>query len=171
MAPTPSTFRSDIEGLRAIAVLLVIAGHYTIPGFGAGFIGVDIFFVISGYLISGILIREVESAGRIRLLHFYANRLRRLLPALAAMVIVSTLAAYHLLPQTQHPAQSEAGAAAILWISNIYFAFSDVDYFSAETSHNIFLHTWSLGVEEQFYLGGVKHQVQHRVIELRNWVD
>lgn len=145
-------FRPDIEGMRAIAVLLVVAAHYAIPGFSGGFIGVDIFFVISGYLITGILVREYQATGRIALLRFYANRLRRLLPALATMLGVSALLIGWLLPVTQHPAQSQAGAMAGMWVSNLFFAFADVDYFAAETSSNVFLHTWSLGVEEQFYL-------------------
>lgn len=145
-------YRADIEGMRAIAILLVIAAHFGVPGFYAGFIGVDIFFVLSGYLITSILVREYETSQTIRLARFYANRLRRLLPALATMVILSSLAAYYLLPESQNLAHSKAGAASALWLSNIYFAFSDVDYFAAENSRNIFLHTWSLGVEEQFYL-------------------
>jgi peptidoglycan/LPS O-acetylase OafA/YrhL len=153
MTPAPSGFRPDIEGLRAIAVLLVIAGHYAVPGFAGGFIGVDVFFVISGYLITGILVREREHTGRIALLPFYANRLRRLLPALATMLAIGCFVAYRLLPPSQLLAQSQAAAAAaILWISNIHFAFADVDYFAAEATSNAFLHTWSLGVEEQFYL-------------------
>jgi peptidoglycan/LPS O-acetylase OafA/YrhL len=145
-------FRADIEGMRAIAILLVVAAHFAIPGFFAGFIGVDIFFVISGYLITGILVGEYEKTQRITLAKFYANRLRRLLPALAAMVIVSSCAAFWVLPQSQNLAHSVAGSMAILWISNIFFAFSDVNYFAAGNITNIFLHTWSLGVEEQFYL-------------------
>lgn len=145
-------FRADIEGMRAVAILLVIAAHFGVPGFYAGFVGVDIFFVLSGYLITSILVREYEASQTIRLARFYANRLRRLLPALATVIAVSSLAAYYLLPESQNIAHSSAGAASILWISNIYFAFSDVDYFAAENTKNIFLHTWSLGVEEQFYL-------------------
>lgn len=150
-APT-AFFRPDIEGLRAIAVLLVIAAHYAIPGFSGGFIGVDIFFVISGYLITGILVREHQATGHIALMQFYANRLRRLLPALATMLGISALLIWLLLPVSEHPVQSQAGAMAGMWVSNFFFAFSDVDYFAAETSRNVFLHTWSLGVEEQFYL-------------------
>ena len=147
-----SGFRPDIEGLRALAVLLVIGAHFAVPGLSAGFIGVDVFFVISGYLITGILVREHEAGGTISLSRFYANRLRRLFPALATMLIVSSVLAFALLPARQNLAHSEAAAMATLWVSNIYFAFADIDYFGAETSGNAFLHTWSLGVEEQFYL-------------------
>lgn len=151
-AASGSSFRPDIEGLRALAVLLVICAHFAVPGFSAGFIGVDIFFVISGYLITGILVREHEASGKIALARFYANRIRRLFPALATMLVISSALAFKLLPDAQNLALSEAAAMAALWVSNIYFAFSDIDYFGAETSSNAFLHTWSLGVEEQFYL-------------------
>ncbi|RYF80446.1 MAG: acyltransferase [Comamonadaceae bacterium] len=145
-------FRRDIEGLRAVAVLLVIAAHYEMPGFSGGFIGVDIFFVISGYLITGILVREYAGTGRIDLLRFYANRLRRLLPALLTMVLLSSVAIAWILPVDQQPTQGHGAAMAMLWVSNVLFAFANADYFAAETSSNVFLHTWSLGVEEQFYL-------------------
>lgn len=145
-------FRPDIEGMRAIAILFVIAAHFAIPGFSGGFIGVDIFFVLSGCLITSILVREYESTQRIALLRFYTNRLRRLLPALATMIVVSSFAAHWFLADTQNLTQSKAGAAAVLWVSNLYFAFTNTDYFAAEHTSNLYLHTWSLGVEEQFYL-------------------
>ncbi|MDX9700733.1 MAG: acyltransferase family protein, partial [Rhodocyclaceae bacterium] len=145
-------FRSDIEGMRAIAILMVIGAHFSIPGLAAGFIGVDIFFVLSGFLITGILVREYNQNQRLDLPRFYANRLRRLFPALATMLVLSSLAAAYILPATQHIAHSKAAVMAALWLSNIHFTFADVDYFAAETSSNAFVHTWSLGVEEQFYL-------------------
>lgn len=145
-------FRGDIEGLRAIAILLVLGAHFAIPGLAAGFIGVDVFFVISGYLITSILVREFSESGRINFPRFYANRLRRLFPALATMLIITSIVAYKVLPATQNLAQSKAAAMTSVWLSNVYFLFADVDYFSAETSTNAFLHTWSLAVEEQFYL-------------------
>ncbi len=152
MSSNSGSFRKDIEGLRAVAVLLVITSHYDIPGMSAGFIGVDIFFVISGFLITGILTQEYEKSGNIELSRFYANRLRRLLPALIAMLATIAVAAYWMLPIGQQISTSLGGATATLWISNIYFAFSDIDYFATPSSSNILLHTWSLGVEEQFYL-------------------
>lgn len=147
-----SLFRTDIQGLRAVAVLLVIGAHFGVPGLAAGFIGVDVFFVISGYLITGLLVREYESNGRIAVRRFYANRLRRLLPALVVMLIGSSLLVFWLLPQAQSLPHSEAAAMAAIWASNLYFAFSDTGYFADEAGANAFLHTWSLGVEEQFYL-------------------
>lgn len=145
-------FRTDIEGLRAVAILLVIGAHFAIPGMQAGFVGVDIFFVISGYLITSILLREHKETGKIALSRFYANRFRRLFPALALMLIITSFAAYNLLPNTQNLTHSLAAAASIIWLSNIFFTFSDVNYFSEDLSNNLYLHTWSLGVEEQFYL-------------------
>lgn len=145
-------FRSDIEGLRAVAILLVIGAHFAVPGLAGGFIGVDIFFVISGYLITGLLTREHQSTTRIVLSRFYANRLRRLLPALATMLIISSIVIYQVFPEPQHLGQSLAAAMAAFWVSNVYFTFSDVGYFAEEATNNAFLHTWSLGVEEQFYL-------------------
>src|SRR5690625_58562 len=145
-------FRSDIEGMRAVAILLVIGAHLAVPGFSAGFVGVDVFFVLSGYLITGILVREYQKHGRINLPRFYANRFRRLFPALATMLVVSSIAAHWLLPATQNLSQSRAAAMAAIWLSNIHFTFADIDYFAAESTTNAFVHTWSLGVEEQFYL-------------------
>ncbi|MFV9684087.1 acyltransferase family protein [Pseudomonas sp. NY15367] len=147
-----ASFRPDIEGLRAIAVLLVIAAHFDLPGFSGGFIGVDIFFVISGYLITSILFKEQSSSGTIALGRFYTRRLRRLLPALATMLVVTSLLTSYLLHESQYQEQGIATAMAVVWLSNIYFTFSDVDYFGDENTSNAVLHTWSLGVEEQFYL-------------------
>lgn len=145
-------FRKDIQGLRAFAVLLVIAAHAKVSGFEGGFIGVDVFFVISGYLITGLLIKELSSNGQIRFLRFYARRLKRLLPTLALVIITSAFFAYCLLPEPEQLAQATSAAAAIFWVSNIYFTFQNLDYFGTQAAQNIYLHTWSLGVEEQFYL-------------------
>lgn len=145
-------FRSDIEGLRAIAIFLVLGAHFSIPGLAAGFIGVDIFFVISGYLITSILVREYSERGEINFQRFYANRLRRLFPALAMMLMITSAVAYQILPPTQNLAQSKAAAMAVIWLSNFHFLFADVNYFAVENNVNAYLHTWSLGVEEQFYL-------------------
>lgn len=145
-------YRPDIEGLRAIAILLVVAAHAGVPGLQGGFIGVDIFFVVSGYLITGLLVGERERAGHIDLARFYARRFRRLLPALLLMLTVTALACYLILPASDQRDQAVAGAAAALWLSNMHFAFSNVDYFGASAETNLYLHTWSLGVEEQFYL-------------------
>lgn len=152
MSGVKIAYRADIEGLRAIAVLLVIAAHAGLPGFEAGFIGVDVFFVISGYLITGLLLAEYQRHGRIKLSEFYARRLRRLLPALLLMLTIAAIAAWVILPSSEHSYQARAGASASVWLSNLHFAFASVDYFGPAAETNIYLHTWSLGVEEQFYL-------------------
>lgn len=145
-------FRPDIEGMRAVAVLLVVAAHAGVPWLQGGYIGVDVFFVISGYLITGLLVKEQEATGRIALLSFYARRLLRLMPALVVVVVVTCLAALVLLAPFEHGRQAIGAIGAITWTSNIQFALENVGYFDAGSQENLFLHTWSLGVEEQFYL-------------------
>ena len=145
-------FRADIEGLRAIAIMLVVAAHAGVPWLQGGFVGVDVFFVLSGFLITGLLLREVADSGSIRFVEFYLRRLRRLLPAMAFMIIATCLVAANVLSPAEQLEQAKAGATASLWASNIYFALVQLDYFSAGAEGNLFLHTWSLGVEEQFYL-------------------
>lgn len=145
-------YRSDIEGLRAVAVLLVIAAHAKVPWLAGGFVGVDVFFVLSGYLITGLILREIEKAGCMSFANFYARRFRRLLPALLLLVLCTCLLAIVLLAPGAQGEQAIAAATASLWMSNIHFAFGKLDYFSPGATSNLFLHTWSLGVEEQFYL-------------------
>lgn len=145
-------FRPDIEGLRGIAVLIVVAFHCGIPGFSGGFVGVDVFFALSGYLISGLLINEVEKTSHVRLLHFYARRARRLLPA-SALVVAATLGAGAILFAPQELLfAARAARATALYISNVFFAINAADYFAPGVETNPMLHTWSLAVEEQFYL-------------------
>ncbi len=150
-ASEPGHFRPDIEGLRAVAVVAVLLFHVGVPGFAGGFTGVDVFYVISGFLITGLLIREVDSTGTIRLATFYARRLRRLLPA-ALIVILATLALSTLALSTikfQHVAGDAVAAA--LYVANYRFALDSIDYL-ADTVASPLLHYWSLAVEEQFYL-------------------
>src|SRR4029079_15747060 len=90
--PSEAAFRPDIEGLRAIAILVVVAYHAHVPGFGGGFVGVDVFFVLSGYLITGLLAREIEHSGTVDLARFYARRARWLLPAMTLMLLVTIMA-------------------------------------------------------------------------------
>ena len=145
-------YRSDIEGLRAVAILLVVAVHAGVPWLGGGFVGVDVFFVLSGFLITGLLTREISTTGRLRFPDFYVRRLRRLLPALVVMLVVIGGAAALLLAPAEQRGQASAAAMAALWLSNLHFALAPQSYFAAGTETNLFLHTWSLGVEEQFYL-------------------
>jgi peptidoglycan/LPS O-acetylase OafA/YrhL len=150
-ARTRPTFRPDLEGLRGLAILLVIACHAAIPGAFAGFVGVDVFFVLSGFLITGLLVGEVDRSGRVDLIAFYARRARRILPA-AAVVLVATLAvATIVLSPLDVPQISSDALAAVLSLANVHFALSSTDYF-APVDPSPVLHFWSLSVEEQFYL-------------------
>ena len=141
-----------MQGLRAIAVLLIILTHSGLAIVRGGFIGVDVFFVLSGYLISGLLVRELEQSGRIDFMHFYARRLKRLLPALIVMLSVAFGMAIWLLSGVEAHTQLASSLFAATWTSNLYFTFTTIDYFNELASRDLFLHTWSLGVEEQFYL-------------------
>ena len=145
-------FRPDLQGLRALAIALVVLAHAGMPGVAGGFIGVDIFFVLSGYLITGLLLRERIATGGVRFLDFIARRLKRLLPALLAMLIIAMPAAYLLLSDYEFTEQTTSVAYAASWTSNLFFAFTTFDYFAELHRRDLFLHTWSLGVEEQFYL-------------------
>ncbi len=145
-------FRPDLQGLRAIAVLLVILNHAECPLFPGGFVGVDVFFVLSGYLISGLLIKEYQSNGNIQFLVFISRRLKRLLPALTLMLSITLLISPILISSHELEQQLSSVFFAVTWTSNLFFAFSKMDYFSELQSRDFFLHTWSLGVEEQFYL-------------------
>lgn len=146
------SFRLDIQGLRAVAVLLVFLSHAGIIQFAGGYIGVDVFFVISGYVISLLLFKEYHVNGGIKLIDFYGKRILRLLPALLFLVVLSLLIAPLILIPLEQVAQYDAATAAISWLSNIYFYYYEFDYFSPLIQESLFLHTWSLGVEEQFYL-------------------
>jgi peptidoglycan/LPS O-acetylase OafA/YrhL len=146
-----AAYRRDIDGLRAIAVLAVILYHFKVPGFGGGFIGVDIFFVISGFLIGMILWRELAATGKISLVEFYRRRILRLAPAYFAMTAATLAAAWFLLLPTEFRAFGKSLVAATVYLSNVQF-FRTTDYFNPTTEDDPLLHTWSLAVEEQFYL-------------------
>ena len=152
VSPTKLSYRPDIQGLRAVAVALVILAHSGVSGFAGGFVGVDVFFVLSGYLITGLLLEERLSTGTIRYGQFLARRLRRLLPAMLAMLLVTLILASIVLTHFEMRQQSRSFPFAVAWLSNFFFAFAERDYFIALQDHDLFLHTWSLGVEEQFYL-------------------
>src|SRR5690349_4080845 len=148
------SFRPDIEGLRAVAVLAVVLFHADLPGLGGGFVGVDVFFVISGFLITGLLWREASASGSVRLRKFFAARARRLLPASALVGVVTMVSAALLLPPLQVRAVTIDGITSALYVSNYWFIGSGVKYFGHQSvlSPSPFQHYWSLGVEEQFYL-------------------
>jgi peptidoglycan/LPS O-acetylase OafA/YrhL len=147
-----SAFRPDIEGLRGIAVLIVVAFHCGIPGFSGGFVGVDIFFVLSGYLITGLLVREIHQTSRLNLLQFYARRVRRLLPACALTLILTLALGAVILAPAELVFAGRAARATALYMSNVFFGINAADYFAPDVESNPMLHTWSLGVEEEFYL-------------------
>lgn len=144
-------YRREIDGLRAIAVLSVLAYHFAIPGFGGGFVGVDIFFVISGFLIGGNLWREKRDSGRVSLLAFYARRIRRLAPAFFVMAAAVLIAAWAILLPFEFREFGKALIASTLYLSNVLF-FRQAGYFDSAAADKALLHTWSLSVEEQFYI-------------------
>lgn len=144
-------FRTDINGLRAVAVLAVVVFHagIAIPG---GFTGVDIFYVISGYLISSLLLREVDRAGSVDLVEFWTRRMRRLVPALALVVAVTLLASLLVLSPLVWARLAGHAASAMLFLSNLLFPYQGQNYFTDSVTPSPYLHTWSLGIEEQFYV-------------------
>ena len=144
-------FRPDIEGLRGIAILLVLLFHAGLPWTPGGFVGVDVFFVISGFLITGKLWRESQQPGGLNITRFYAWRIRRLLPAALVAVALISLVGLLLAAPLDRSELAADGAASALSLANMRFIGS-VDYFAATTSPSPFLHFWSLSVEEQFYL-------------------
>jgi peptidoglycan/LPS O-acetylase OafA/YrhL len=145
-------FRPDLEGLRAVAVGLVLAYHVGLPLFGGGYVGVDVFFVLSGFLITGLIVREIRATGSLSLPSFYARRARRLLPAAALVLVVTMIAAWLVLPPLVVGDVGRDSAAAALYVANLRFALQATDYLAAEAAPSPVLHYWSLGVEEQFYL-------------------
>ncbi|TIX26095.1 acyltransferase family protein [Mesorhizobium sp.] len=143
-------YRRDIDGLRAVAVLPVVLYHFGVSAIPGGFTGVDIFFVISGYLISGSLLDDLER-GQFSIGRFYWRRARRILPALTFVIVLASIAAWFiLLPSDLHEFSLSAIAASTFW-SNIYF-WKTTNYFSIDAELRPLLHTWSLSVEEQYYI-------------------
>lgn len=148
--PTQRRGIPALDGLRAIAVALVLVGHGGIPGVGGGFIGVDVFFVLSGFLITSLLFDELGRSGRIDLAGFWIRRARRLLPALVLMVLTVGVAR-ELLPCQALTGLRTDTIAAFLWVANWRFVAQKTDYFTQGAPPSPLQHTWSLGVEEQYY--------------------
>ncbi|WP_084546525.1 acyltransferase family protein [Glycomyces arizonensis] len=148
----PGHWRPDIEGMRAVAVGIVIAGHIGFPYMAGGFVGVDVFFVISGFLITSLLLREIDKTGRVSITRFYARRAVRLLPAAATVLLATLAAAWLWLPRTRLGDIAADTAAAALNVVNIRLAVEGTDYFNADADPSPLQHFWSLAVEEQFYL-------------------
>ncbi len=143
-------YRRDIDGLRAIAVLAVIGFHAGVPGLGGGYIGVDIFFVISGFLITQLIVRDLH-AGRFSLRHFYERRFRRLMPALTLVLLACLVPAWLWMLPGQLQGFSASVTAVLLLVPNIFF-WRNTSYFNPASEDFPLLHTWSLGIEEQFYI-------------------
>jgi peptidoglycan/LPS O-acetylase OafA/YrhL len=144
--------RGDIQGLRAVAVLLVALGHAGVPFLKGGYVGVDVFFVLSGFLITGILLSEALSSGRVSLVAFYARRARRILPAAALTLVATSIAAHHLLNFVRAREVVEDSVWAALFSANLHFAAQGSDYFQQGQPPSPIQHFWSLSAEEQFYL-------------------
>lgn len=141
-------YRPDIDGMRAVAVALVIAHHFGIGPFPGGYVGVDVFFVISGFLITSLILADGR---RFSLLHFYERRMRRILPALLVVIVATLATATVLFIPRDLSAVAESSTAALLFVSNFYFQ-AQSGYFDAAAELKPLLHTWSLGIEEQFYI-------------------
>src|SRR6188474_3019288 len=144
-------YRPDLEGLRGVAILLVLLCHARIPGAEAGFVGVDVFFVLSGFLITGLLANERERTGGIGLGSFYARRARRILPAAVLVLAATLLVARFVVSPLDLRRIADDGLAASLSLANMRYAVDATDYFAAVDASPV-LHFWSLAVEEQFYL-------------------
>ena len=144
--------RDDIQGLRAIAVLTVIASHADVPFVPGGFVGVDVFFVISGFLISQLLFREVDRSGRLSIPGFYARRARRILPAATLVTMATIVASAVWLSAIDLLEVVKDALWAVFFAANIHFAAVGTDYFAQENPPSPLQHYWSLSVEEQFYL-------------------
>lgn len=147
---TALAYRRDIDGLRAIAVLAVVLFHFGVPGVTGGFVGVDVFFVISGFLITSIIWRERE-AGRFSFVDFWARRARRILPALFVMMAATLAVGWFLLAPKDYEALGRSAHYQVTFTSNLLFA-RQHGYFEAASDIKPLLHTWSLAVEEQFYI-------------------
>jgi peptidoglycan/LPS O-acetylase OafA/YrhL len=144
-------FRADVQGLRAVAVGLVILYHFNLFGVTGGFVGVDVFFVISGFVIAGLILREVGGTGRVSLLSFYARRARRILPASSLTLIVTVAASVVLFGRYGAYTIAQDAESAALFVANFHFASVGVNYFQNTAPASPLLHFWSLAVEEQFY--------------------
>ncbi|WP_165399687.1 acyltransferase family protein [Janibacter limosus] len=144
--------RGDIEGLRAVAVGTVLLYHVGIPFMPGGFVGVDIFFVISGFLITSLLLREATKSGRISIADFYARRARRLLPAASVVLIFTAVVGWFVLPGQDRSNLGTDVIAATFYVINWALAYRSVDYLAEDAAPSALQHYWSLSVEEQFYV-------------------
>jgi peptidoglycan/LPS O-acetylase OafA/YrhL len=151
-APGDREFRPDVQGLRAVAILLVVLFHADVPRLGGGFVGVDVFFVISGFVITGLLLRERETTGSTSIPRFYARRVRRIIPMATLVIIVVVIASYHFLGAVDAGSVANDGKWASIFLANVHFAAEGTNYLSATAPPSPLQNYWSLAVEEQFYL-------------------
>jgi peptidoglycan/LPS O-acetylase OafA/YrhL len=151
MKNQPEHYRQDLQGVRAIAVFAVVLYHAGFAWTPGGYVGVDMFFVLSGFFITGKLLREVNRTGRVDLVLFWTQRAKRLLPNAAVTLLFVLISAAVLLPSYRREAIASDVVSAALFFSNYHFAESAVDYFTANDPESPMLHFWSLSVEEQFY--------------------
>ncbi len=150
--PGDRKFRPDVQGMRAIAILLALVYHAGVPGFSGGYVGIEVFFVISGFVITGLLLREREGTGTNSLRSFYGRRARRIIPAATLVIIVTVIVTYHSLgPLIGHETAVD-GQWAALFLANFHFEAVHTNYLVAQSPPSPLLNYWSLGVEEQFYI-------------------
>src|ERR1700722_14759441 len=145
-------FRPDIQAVRALAVSLVVLYHADIPGVHGGFLGVDVFFVVSGFVITNVLLRENPSRGTTSIPGFYARRIRRILPAATVVLILTVFATYHWLGYIAGAMNADDAKYVAAFVGNFRFASLGTQYFTATQPPSTLQQFWSLAVEEQFYL-------------------
>ena len=150
--PGDRAFRPDVEGLRAVAILLVVLFHAGVSQLSGGYVGVDVFFVVSGYVITGVLLRERASTGTTSLLGFYARRARRILPAATLVLITTVVAAFVVLGTASGLQTADDAKWAAVFLANFHFAAVGTNYLSAQLPPSPLQNLWTLSVEEQFYL-------------------
>ena len=151
-APDDRRFRPDVEGLRAVAVVLVVLYHAGLPRLTGGYVGVDVFFVISGFVITGLLLRERSGTGKTSILDFYARRARRILPAATLVILVTVVGSYVLLGAVDGNNVAGDGRWAAVFLANFHFLEVGTNYLQALRPPSPLQHFWSLSVEEQFYV-------------------
>jgi len=150
-APEDRAFRPDVEGLRAVAIILVVLYHCGVPHMGGGFVGVDVFFVVSGFVITGVLLRERRSAGRISFLTFYARRARRILPAAILVILVSLVASFLFVGAKYATLVASDSRWTALFLGDFHFMAAYPNYLVPRPTSSLQQY-WTLAVEEQFYL-------------------
>jgi peptidoglycan/LPS O-acetylase OafA/YrhL len=150
--PGDRKFRPDVQGMRAVAIFLALVYHAGVPGFHGGYVGIEVFFVISGFVITGLLLRERERSGRTSLRSFYGRRVRRIMPAATLVIIVAVIAAYIVLGPLSGNQTANDGRWASVFLINIHFSANGTNYLSALLPPSLLENYWSLAVEEQFYI-------------------